>query len=602
MNEIQPSLSRAEVRKAGAEQTARAGVKKSSSSVYDRKWKNFRSFCMDEKVQEGNAVVDPEGNDQPNADIVGKIIEYFHFKIVEEGCDPGEAVNIRSALASIYKRNHHRIGTWKVNEDGSTEGSPTNSIVVNEAVQFYKREKKKKGAKSALPFRYKYMSRVWERARDVGVDSLYYSYVMAACSMCFVLWLRIDELVKLRMSDVEVDATNEDGVEHHLVRLNDRKYVRGDQNGQSYALYKLHDEECVCAFTHLTTWIMKYKSMLGRDLLPGDPLFPRADEKVSKISFGENMVYQTFMGTINKLISDCGIVPRNAAGSVLGMFTSHCFRRGGAQHRFITGKARWPLDVVKWWGGWGNGEDVNTIIRYLLEETHKYENNFTHFLYTRGSDARLFNTHIATIADVGKEVSALQDRVSSALLQLDQTSAANRMFLTEAVSKVGGEMHKRLDVLQHELLKRLPLPNGSLNDGQATDQQHHSPSTRIANTTIPVEGQSRSVYNHIPGVKSWKDAIKQWENGCPSKNLTVPLKLWPRGTRSKELKFKYHDRKMIAVEYLRLGERSFIEKYDPENCTIKVLKQKIRNENKQNKEGENVEEEQEGSDGGGCSE
>ena len=306
---------------------------------------------MDEKVQEGNAVVDPEGNDQPNADIVGKIIEYFHFKIVEEGCDPGEAVNIRSALASIYKRNHHRIGTWKVNEDGSTEGSPTNSIVVNEAVQFYKREKKKKGAKSALPFRYKYMSRVWERARDVGVDSLYYSYVMEACSMCFVLRLRIDELVKLRMSDVEVDATNEDGVEHHLVRLNDRKYVRGDQNGQSYALYKLHDEECVCAFTHLTTWIMKYKSMLGRDLLPGDPLFPRADEKVSKISFGENMVYQTFMGTINKLISDCGIVPRNAAGSVLGMFTSHCFRRGGAQHRFITGKARWPLDVVKWWGG-----------------------------------------------------------------------------------------------------------------------------------------------------------------------------------------------------------------------------------------------------------
>ena len=92
------------------------------------------------------------------------------------------------------------------------------------------------------------------------------------------------------------------------------------------------------------------------------------------------------------------------------------------------------------------------------------------------------------------------------------------------------------------------------------------------------------------------------ENGCPSKTLTVPLKLWPRGTRSKELKFNYHDRKMIAVEYLRLGERSFIEKYDPENCTIKVLKQKIRNENKQNKEGENVEEEQEGSDGGGCSE
>ena len=91
------------------------------------------------------------------------------------------------------------------------------------------------------------------------------------------------------------------------------------------------------------------------------------------------------------------------------------------------------------------------------------------------------------------------------------------MFLTEAVSKVGGEMHKRLDVLEHELLKRLPLPNGSLNDGKDIYQQHHSPSTRIANTTIPVEQQSRSVYNHIPGVKSWKDAIKQWKMDVQAK-------------------------------------------------------------------------------------
>ena len=180
-----------------------------------------------------------------------------------------------------------------MNEDGSTEDTPTRSIVVNEAVQYYKREKKKKGSKSALPFRFKYMSRVWEKAKEMGQDSFYYSYLMATCSTCFTLWLRIDELVKLRTSDVELATKNEDGVEHHLIRLNDRKYLRGEQNGQSYALYKLHDEECVCAFTQVNKWITTYKSMLGRDLLPGDPLFPKADEKVSKISFGENMVYQT---------------------------------------------------------------------------------------------------------------------------------------------------------------------------------------------------------------------------------------------------------------------------------------------------------------------
>ena len=86
---------------------------------------------------------------------------------------------------------------------------------------------------------------------------------------------------------------------------------------------------------------------------------------------------------------------------------------------------------------------MNTIICYLLEETHKYENNFTHFLYTRGSDLRLFNTHISTIADVGRDISVLQHKVSSSFLQMNQTAAANRMFVTDTVSKLGDEMNKK---------------------------------------------------------------------------------------------------------------------------------------------------------------
>ena len=108
---------------------------------------------MDEKVKDGNGTIDPDASGQPNADIIEKIVEYFHFNIVEDNCGPGEAIKKTSALDSVYKRKFHGIGTWKVNEDGSTEGTPTNSIVVNEAVPYNKREKKKKGSKSALPFR-----------------------------------------------------------------------------------------------------------------------------------------------------------------------------------------------------------------------------------------------------------------------------------------------------------------------------------------------------------------------------------------------------------------------------------------------------------------
>ena len=51
-------------------------------------------------------------------------------------------MNIRRALASVYKRKFSRIGEWKVLPDGSTEGSPMNSIMVTEAMQYYRREKK----------------------------------------------------------------------------------------------------------------------------------------------------------------------------------------------------------------------------------------------------------------------------------------------------------------------------------------------------------------------------------------------------------------------------------------------------------------------------
>lgn len=71
---------------------------------------------------------------------------------------------------------------------------------------------------------------------------------------------------------------------------------------------------------------------------------------------------------------------------------AHCFCRGGIQLGFVAGMSQWPLDVVTWWSGCGDGNIVNTIICYLPEITLKYEKNYTHCTYTLGSDKRLFNT------------------------------------------------------------------------------------------------------------------------------------------------------------------------------------------------------------------
>lgn len=67
-----------------------------------------------------------------------------------------------------------------------------------------------------------------------------------------------------------------------------------------------------------------------------------------------------------------------------------------------------------------------------------------------------------------------------------------------------------------------------------------------------------------------------WTEGFPEKNLIVLLKDWPIGTRTKSLKYKYHDRKLISSEYLALGHDGFVAKYDPDSITLKDFKKSIR--------------------------
>ncbi|KAI0058920.1 hypothetical protein BV25DRAFT_1778173, partial [Artomyces pyxidatus] len=87
----------------------------------------------------------------------------------------------------------------------------------------------------------------------------------------------------------------------------------------------------------------------------------------------------------------------SGVGDLLGedrMFTTHCFRCGGAQYwlMFASISKRWTLARIKWWGGWAQGEHVptsisltttlspikmNTLIWYLLDELVLYEGSHT---------------------------------------------------------------------------------------------------------------------------------------------------------------------------------------------------------------------------------
>ncbi len=140
-------------------------------------------------------------------------------------------------------------------------------------------------------------------------------------------------------------------------------------------------------YTHFLNWIRYLESQLQRPIDASDYVFP-AIASTGKLKFGEPLSRAGFESIMEQIVDNSGVmVGRN------GRFTTHCFRRGGAQYRFMWAEHKWSLKAVKWWGGWSSGEEVrstasilpasicflqvNTIMRYLLDELTSYEEGFS---------------------------------------------------------------------------------------------------------------------------------------------------------------------------------------------------------------------------------
>ena len=59
-----------------------------------------------------------------------------------------------------------------------------------------------------------------------------------------------------------------------------------------------------------------------------------------------------------------------AGADIPGKFSTHCFRRGGAQYRFMSAPLgeRWSLRCVRFWGGWAEGEQVSVSSEALISD------------------------------------------------------------------------------------------------------------------------------------------------------------------------------------------------------------------------------------------
>lgn len=119
------------------------------------------------------------------------------------------------------------------------------------------------------------------------------------------------------------------------------------------------------AFHWLNDWIEYLeKEVYKRPLGPEDYVFPGMGAN-DIVQPGEMISSDTVQKYINEFTIGAEI--RVAVGS----FSTHCFRRGGAQYRFMfapVGK-RWTLKKVRFWGGWAEGEHVSNDVPATASET-----------------------------------------------------------------------------------------------------------------------------------------------------------------------------------------------------------------------------------------
>jgi hypothetical protein len=108
-------------------------------------------------------------------------------------------------------------------------------------------------------------------------------------------------------------------------------------------------------FTHLQLWLDYLEHALGKKLEPHEYIFPFIS---SNCQIHANWVIsqEYIQSLITKFTSSAGLEKS---------YTMHCFRRGGAQYRFMFAptKERWSLNIIRWWGGWAAGEHVCDSIK-----------------------------------------------------------------------------------------------------------------------------------------------------------------------------------------------------------------------------------------------
>ncbi|KAJ7655921.1 hypothetical protein B0H17DRAFT_1146313 [Mycena rosella] len=290
-------------------------------------------------------------------------------------------------------------------------------------------------------------------------------YFKAFVTTAFTLWTRNDELINLQFKDIKMNLRSPTGIPDHEFSLIFRKTNKDPTKA----------------------WKAQMQSLLRRPIGGNNFIFP-AIASTGQLKFGESTSRSAFETLLEEVVEKSDVMKdRN------GKFTTHCFRRGGGQYRFLWADRKWSLKAVKWWGGWSSNENVGTLMRYLLDELMAYEEGFSDIMM----DDRVIDRHETFMGE--DETAPL-------------SKADLRKFEEGIFAKIQG------------------LIGSSASPASGSRITYASPESVASSPPLP----PRAGPSRIPETKTLDDALEYWEYGSPQKGLNVPLKNWSSLFKSAE--------------------------------------------------------------------
>ncbi|KAF9993511.1 hypothetical protein BGZ79_001792 [Entomortierella chlamydospora] len=508
---------------------------------------------------------------------------FVSFQCQENNFSHKTAEGIRSAFKQYFQETFGCQGnTWKCDEDGNWSGNPVFDPPFVEYMASLKNRDGRSGvSKQSLPMSYNDMKGLMDYLQkedtiDQHTEGLCLLF-QAFATTGFTLWTRNEELLRLQGKDIERNLLSDKGTPYLTITLTFRKDNQADNSREKNA----------------------------RPLHPDDYLFPCLDSK-GRVKIKEPFSHSLIQSLLDTFTNEAGLLAHRN-----GRFGIHCFRRGGAQYRFMFAEEKWSLKAVKWWGGWPEGERTGTIMRYLLDEFVRYESGFGDMLSPVRNDSK----HSLFMGGAGITEPVTQLSLGIALegqrREIDASISSTKAELRTELQ----QLHRLVSNVEDSLVRKLQsiiygLP-GILEAGVPQVSHQQGEQEREIQVLAQKEKQTRkqgqksasdiSLAPRIPDISNWREAIRQWDEGDINKGCPMPLKMWTASMRKSDPS-KYSARKLIATEFnfLSRSELAMKEVHGGALNLVRDLIRSIREAKRQRKiyregqeDGEEEEEEEE---------